>query len=92
MSSYAFTATTLKPWDEDREGFTTAAGLKLWLDRIYGDRVTYSQLKEVREWINSAEGGDTAYLGDEFKLVAPELADIEIRCNRYTTTGPVKTE
>ena len=92
MSSYAFHCKTLKPWDEVESGFTNAAGLKLWLDYIYGEYHPYSQLKEVRAWIETAQGGDTVYLNDDFKLVAPEFADVEVRCNRYPSNWTVKAE
>jgi len=75
----AIACQTLKPWDEVHSEFTNAAGLKVWLERIYGDPVTYDDLKEIRAWIETANPGDTVHIGDDFKLVARELADIEIR-------------
>ena len=80
--AFPFSCRTLAPWEEDRWGFTNAAGLKVWLQEITGDTVSYDRLCDVRAWLQGANKGDVAYLNDVFKLVPCEEGEIEIRCNR----------
>lgn len=83
MASFHFSARTLEPWDVVHQGFKTATGLGIWLKRITGDDITYTDLEPVREWLKGARADDVIYLdSDYFQPVARELADIEIRCNK----------
>jgi hypothetical protein len=72
----------MAPWDEARWGVSTSAGLRLWMNDLYGeDLITYSQLADVRTWMEGAQVGDVAYLNDDGGLVAQGQGDFEIRCN-----------
>ena len=77
-----FSCRTVAPWDEVRWGVSTSAGLRLWMNELYGeDLITYSQLEGVRAWMTGAQVGDVAHLNDEGGLVGPGQGDFEIRCN-----------
>ena len=77
-----FSCRTVAPWDEVRWGVSTSAGLRLWMNELYGEEfITYSQLAGVRTWMAAAQVGDVAYLNDEGGLVGPGQGDFEIRCN-----------
>ena len=77
-----FSCRTLAPWDEDRWGFVNSAGLRLWLARVCGCDVSWTELSEVRTWLKGAREGDVAYLDAAFRVVPLEGGEIEIRCNR----------
>jgi hypothetical protein len=52
------------------------------MNELYGeDLITYSQLADVRTWMEGAQVGDVAYLNDDGGLVAQGQGDFEIRCN-----------
>ena len=80
--AFPFSCRTLAPWDEVKWGFTTAAGLRAWLCDITGDEVASSELKDVRAWLQGANEGDVVYMNSDWRLVARDMGDIEIRCNR----------
>ena len=82
MANPSFSCRTLAPWEEVKWGFSTSAGLRLWLNDITGGGCDYSKLNGVREWMATAKVDDVAYLDDDFKIVDKEKGDIEIRCNR----------
>jgi len=77
-----FSCRTVAPWDEVRWGVSTSAGLRLWMNELYGeDIITYSQLAGVRTWMAAAQVGDVAHLNEDGGLVGPGQGDFEIRCN-----------
>lgn len=81
--AFPFSCRTLAPWDEDRWGFVTGAGFKMWLDRIGGkDAWSRSELEGVRTWIKGAKVGDEIYLNEYLQAVPPDQGEIAIRCNR----------
>jgi hypothetical protein len=72
----------MDPWDEVRWGFLNSAGLKMWLSLLTGGGVEYSELQDVREWLQGAKEGDTCHLNtDDWKIVPQEKGEIEIHCN-----------
>lgn len=79
---FRFSCRTMAPWDEVRWGVSTSAGLRLWMNQLYGeDLIAYRQLAGVRTWMEGAQVGDVAYLNDDGGLVAQGQGDFEIRCN-----------
>lgn len=77
----SFTCRTLAPWDEVRGCVVNSAGLRLWMNGLYGEEIiTWRQLEGVREWMKGAKEGDVINLSDEGGIVAE--GDFEIRCNR----------
>ena len=75
----SFTCRTLAPWDEVRWGVSTSAGLRLWMNGLYGEEfITWSGLAGVREWMKGAKEGDVINLSDEGAIVP--AGDFEIRC------------
>jgi hypothetical protein len=82
MACPPFSCRTLAPWDEVKWGFATAVGLRAWLRDITGDEVSYSELKDVRAWLQGANEGDVVYMNSDWRLVERDMGDIEIRCNR----------
>lgn len=77
----SFTCRTLAPWDEVRWRVVNSAGLRLWMNGVYGEElITWGQLEGVREWMKGARDGDVINLSDEGGIV-PE-GDFEVRCSR----------
>ena len=80
-SMASFTCRTLAPWDEVRWRVVNSAGLRLWMNGLYGEElITWGQLEGVREWMKGARDGDVINLSDEGAIVAE--GDFEVRCSR----------
>ena len=80
-SMASFTCRTLAPWDEVRWRVVNSAGLRLWMNGLYGEElITWGQLEGVREWMKGARDGDVINLSDE-GVIVPE-GDFEVRCSR----------